>query len=55
MARFPAALIAFLLISPVLAEERPRARDIGLQTGIFAPGPYNSITDVAGVRVGHST
>ena len=43
---------------PVLAsaaEERPRARDIGVQIGIFAPGAHNAITDVAGVRVGHAT
>jgi len=37
------------------AEERPRARDIGLVTGIFATGTHNAITDVAGVRVGHRT
>ncbi len=35
--------------------ERPRARDIGLVVGIFPTGPLNAITDVAGVRVGHST
>ena len=34
---------------------RPRARDIGLAPGVFAPGPQNAITDVAGVRVGHTT
>jgi len=34
---------------------RPRARDIGLAPGVFAPGPLNAITDVAGVSVGHST
>ena len=34
---------------------RPRARDIGLAPGVFAPGPLNAITDVAGVRVGHTT
>ena len=34
---------------------RPRARDIGLKIGILSPGPLNSITDVAGVSVGHST
>lgn len=34
---------------------RPRARDIGLVVGIFAPGEHNAITDVAGVRVGHAT
>jgi D-aminopeptidase len=34
---------------------RPRAREIGLAPGVFAPGPLNTITDVAGVTVGHTT
>jgi len=34
---------------------RPRARDIGIDIGIFSPGPQNAITDVPGVAVGHST
>lgn len=37
------------------AQERPRARDIGIIVGEFSPGPNNAITDVAGVRVGHTT
>ena len=32
-----------------------RARDLGIQIGIFPTGRYNAITDVKGVRVGHST
>jgi D-aminopeptidase len=36
-------------------ERRPRARDLGIRIGVLAPGPLNSITDVAGVRVGHTT
>lgn len=36
-------------------EGRPRARDLGLAPGVFAPGPLNAITDVNGVRVGHVT
>jgi len=36
-------------------DERPRARDIGLVVGTFAPGPLNAITDVEHVRVGHAT
>lgn len=36
-------------------EARPRARDLGLAPGVFAPGPLNAITDVAGVSVGHAT
>lgn len=34
---------------------RPRASDIGLKVGILPPGPLNAITDVAGVKVGHTT
>lgn len=37
------------------AEERARARDLGLKPGVLAPGPLNAVTDVAGVRVGHVT
>jgi D-aminopeptidase len=32
-----------------------RARDLGVVIGEGAPGPLNAITDVAGVRVGHTT
>lgn len=58
---FPAAaalaLTALAAAVPLGAQEgaRPRARDIGIQVGIFAPGAYNAITDVAGVLVGHTT
>lgn len=34
---------------------RPRARDLGIKIGRIKPGRYNAITDVAGVRVGHTT
>jgi D-aminopeptidase len=37
------------------AATRPRARDIGLVVGVFQPGGNNAITDVEGVRVGHTT
>jgi D-aminopeptidase len=37
------------------APARPRARDLGLHPGRFAPGRWNAITDVGGVRVGHVT
>ena len=33
----------------------PRARDLGIRIGHGQPGPNNAITDVAGVRVGHTT
>jgi D-aminopeptidase len=32
-----------------------RARDLGIAIGRGTPGPNNAITDVAGVRVGHTT
>ena len=47
------------LILPIYAvaqdNGRPRARDIGLAVGTFPTGPYNAITDVDGVLVGHAT
>lgn len=35
--------------------ERRRARDMGIVIGSLPTGPHNAITDVAGVRVGHTT
>ncbi|MFO6248283.1 P1 family peptidase, partial [Pseudomonas aeruginosa] len=32
-----------------------RARQLGITLGLGTPGPFNAITDVPGVRVGHST
>lgn len=32
-----------------------RARDLGIIIGRYLPGPWNAITDVAGVKVGHVT
>ena len=34
---------------------RPRARDVGVCIGTLPTGKYNAITDVEGVRVGHTT
>jgi D-aminopeptidase len=49
-------LLLSLAATPLLAQSpRPRARDIGLVVGALPPGPLNAITDVAGVRVGHTT
>lgn len=39
----------------MMAQDRPRSRDIGLDCWSLPPGPLNAITDVAGVRVGHAT
>ena len=49
-------LICIVCVAAVSAQpSRPRARDIGLAPGVLTPGPLNAITDVAGVRVGHTT
>ncbi|MFU8814623.1 MAG: P1 family peptidase [Pseudomonadales bacterium] len=37
------------------ANWRERVRDHGIVVGVFPTGAYNAITDVKGVRVGHST
>jgi D-aminopeptidase len=37
------------------ASNRVRGRDLGIAIGEGSPGPFNAITDVAGVRVGHTT
>lgn len=60
-----ALLILFAGASPTMSQtsarrpdapqERPRARDAGVVVGIMQPGVNNAITDVAGVRVGHTT
>ena len=62
MTKLTLALIAFLTI-PLLAanaEEKPadtrsRASDLGLKVGVLPSGPLNTITDVVGVEVGHTT
>jgi len=36
-------------------QRRPRAREAGVITGVLPPGPLDAITDVAGVKVGHTT
>jgi D-aminopeptidase len=61
MARRLIAVAAFLLLSSLVSAQsrsshtRPRASDLGLKVGILPTGPLNSITDVAGVEVGHTT
>src|SRR5467141_1721845 len=49
--------VLFLLFATSLGAQtpRPRARDIGIVVGSLPTGSRNAITDVAGVRVGHTT
>src|SRR5260221_7988152 len=48
------ALSAFSAVN-LRSQPKPRARDLGVAPGVYAPGPLNAITDVAGVRVGQTT
>ena len=47
--------IALAAVLAYAQPTRPRARDLGITTGILPPGPLNAITDVPGVAVGHTT
>lgn len=49
------AVLAAADVTAQAAAERPRAREIGVVVGVFQPGSHNAITDVDGVRVGHTT
>ncbi len=53
------AVLSLCLVTPRLVgaqeSERPRARDLGIEVGVFAPGSQNAITDVEGVLVGQET
>lgn len=42
-------------IDPLVAPGRSRLRDLGISIGTFAPGRWNAITDVPGIKVGHTT
>ena len=47
-----------LLLAPAVSagqSDRPRARDAGVVVGVMPIGSLNAITDVPGVRVGHTT
>ena len=48
-------LLPFAFVDAAETGSRPRARDIGIVVGVFPTGPLNAITDVVGVKVGHST
>src|SRR5436190_3335392 len=47
--------VVIVAVSAYSQSGRPRARDLGITPGSLTPGPLNAITDVAGVRVGHTT
>jgi D-aminopeptidase len=48
-------VLVALAVAGMLAQPRPRAADLGIPSGTLTRGPLDAITDVAGVRVGHTT
>ncbi|MFV1883159.1 MAG: P1 family peptidase [Balneola sp.] len=56
MARFTLILcLLVLVLESATAQQQLRTRDYGITPGILTPGALNSITDVKGVLVGHTT
>jgi len=56
MKRLLLIVVSVLLgIAAVIAQPHKTLREWGFPTGIFETGPYNAITDVPGVTVGHVT
>ena len=47
-------LFLFLIFCNAFSQKK-RARDYGIEIGVLKTGKYNSITDVEGVKVGHTT
>ena len=48
-------LVVFILNSINSFSQNKRVRDYGIEIGVLKTGRYNSITDVDGVKVGHTT
>jgi D-aminopeptidase len=46
---------ALALVSSANGQSRKRASELGIRIGVMQPGKLNSITDVKGVLVGHTT
>lgn len=48
-------LVVFMLISIDSFAQHKRVRDYGIEIGVLKTGKNNAITDIEGVRVGHTT
>jgi D-aminopeptidase len=52
-------ILSLLLVATfnknLMAQHAERATDIGIRIGVLTPGKLNAITDVDGVKVGHTT
>lgn len=52
---FTAALLIFTMTTFAQESSKKRPRDYGITFGVLPTGAHNAITDVDGVRVGHTT
>ncbi len=48
-------LLIILLLPAFILASNKRLRDLGIDIGVLAPGKWNAITDVSGVKVGQVT
>ncbi len=48
-------ILSLFVTSGLVAQDRSRARELGVKIGVLPTGPLNAITDVQGVKVGHVT
>ncbi len=55
MKTYKTLLIVVMIISSNLFSQQKRARAHGIVIGVLKPGKNNAITDVEGVKVGHTT
>lgn len=47
--------VIVLTCCTLMTDAQKRARDYGIHIGVMKPGQWNAITDVPGVKVGHTT
>ena len=55
MKKLPWLFISFFLFLNTVLSQNKRAREYGIEIGVLKTGMLNSITDVKGVKVGHTT
>lgn len=53
---FPIFVLVLMSTSIIVSgQENKRARDHGIKIGVLKPGKLNAITDVEGIKIGHTT
>ena len=55
LTRFVPIALLFTLVTMTIQAQKKRVRDFGIEVGVLKPGLLNAITDVKGVKVGHTT